>query len=114
MDGTRCRFGVLVLARAGAAFAPAPAVAGDGAISGTVTDATSLVLPGVSVAARGTLGGQILTAASDGAGQFAIGGLVAGAYEFTFTLPGFQTAVGGSGVRWGLGPPRPSTSKWRR
>ena len=66
------------------------------------TDTTGLVLPGVTVEARGAPGRPVLTAATDGAGQFTIGGLEAGVYELTFTLPGFQTVVRG-GVAVGAG-----------
>ena len=70
----------------------------DGAVSGTVTDTTGLVLPGVTVEARGAPGGPAPTAATDGAGAFTIAGLEAGAYELTFTLPGFQTVVRAAAV----------------
>ena len=63
-------------------------------IEGTVTDTTDLVLPGVTVEARSIEeGGPSETAVTDGAGAFAIGGLPAGVYDITFTLPGFQTDV---------------------
>ena len=79
----------LALAIAGALLAPGIAAAQDGEISGTVTDATGLVLPGVTVEARDAAGsGQV--AVSDGAGQFTLGGLAPGTYEVTFTLPGFN------------------------
>ena len=69
----------------------APVVAGaqDGAISGTVRDATGLVLPGVTVEARDAAGdGQITF--TDGTGRFTFSGLASGTYEVTFTLPGFN------------------------
>ena len=93
MEQARRAVAVIFLSLAGAALAPGAALAQDGAVSGTVTDTTGLVLPGVSVEARAAPGGPVLTAATDGAGQFAIGGLEAGAWELTFTLPGFQTVV---------------------
>ena len=93
MEQARRAFAVVLLSLAGAALAPGAALAQDGAVSGTVTDTTGLVLPGVTVEARGAPGGPVLTAATDGAGAFTIGGLEAGAYELTFTLPGFQTVV---------------------
>ena len=67
-------------------------------IQGTVTDATGLVLPGVTVEARGTeSGGPTEITFTDGAGAFAFDGLPPGTYDVTFTLPGFQR-----GVRRGL------------
>ncbi len=76
----------------GALAAPVPAAAQDAAVSGTVTDTTGLVLPGVTVEARDAAGDQAGTAVSDGAGVFTIA-LPAGAYTVTFTLSGFQDAV---------------------
>ena len=96
------RAAVFVLLMSGAFIAPPAALAQDGAVSGTVTDTTGLVLPGVTVEARGASGGPVLTAATDGAGAFTLGGLDAGVYELTFTLPGFQTVVRG-GVAVGAG-----------
>ena len=70
----------------------APGLAGaqePGTISGTVTDATGFVLPGVTVEARDAAGvGEL--AFTDGTGQFTISGLSPGTYEVTFTLPGFD------------------------
>ncbi len=76
------------------ALAPGAAVAQEAAISGTVTDATGLVLPGVTIEARSTAaGGQVMTAFTNGAGAFAVAGLQPGAYDVTFSLPGFTTVV---------------------
>ena len=74
----------------GAFAAPVPSVAQEpGTISGTVRDATGLVLPGVAVDARDAAGvGQL--AFTDGTGQFTLGGLAPGSYEVTFSLPGFS------------------------
>ena len=79
----------LALAIAGALLAPAAAGAQDGEISGTVTDATGLVLPGVTVEARDAAGAGQVTV-SDGSGGFAFGGLAPGTYEVTFALTGFN------------------------
>ena len=76
----------------GALAAPAPAAAQDAAVSGTVTDTTGFVLPGVTVEARDAAGDRVETAVSDGAGAFTLA-LPPGTYEVTFTLPGFQDAV---------------------
>ncbi len=93
MERERCRLCVFVLSLAAAAVLPVAAAAGDGTVSGAVTDTTGLALPGVTVEARGAAGGPVLTAATDGAGEFTIAGLEAGPYELAFTLPGFQTVV---------------------
>ena len=76
----------------GALAAPVPAAAQDAAVSGTVTDTTGFVLPGVTVDARDAAGDPAGTAVSDGTGIFTLA-LPPGAYTVTFTLPGFQDAV---------------------
>ena len=74
-------------------FAALPAAgAQDAAISGTITDTTGLVLPGVTVEVRDAAGDSAATVVTDGAGMFTIV-LTPGTYEVTFTLPGFQDAV---------------------
>ena len=71
---------------------PVPAVAQEAVLSGTVTDTTGLVLPGVTVEALDAAGDAAGFALTDGAGRFTIA-LPPGAYDVTFTLPGFQDAV---------------------
>ena len=72
---------------------PGTAAAQDAALSGTVTDSTGLILPGVTVEARGADGdGAVLTAVTDGGGAFTLA-VPPGAWDVTFTLPGFQDAV---------------------
>src|SRR5690606_6556620 len=61
-------------------------------ITGTVTDASGAVLPGVTVEATSpALIEKVRTAVTDGAGQYRITELRPGAYTVTFTLPGFST-----------------------
>ena len=77
-------------------LAPSVASAQDGAIAGTVTDTTSLVLPGVTVEVRSTVaGGLAQTVFTDGTGTFTLTALPPGTYDVTFTLPGFGTVVRG-------------------
>ena len=74
-----------------------------GTLSGTVTDTTGFVLPGVTVEARRIDGaGAVRTArtdatattvVTDAAGRFTIGALPPGAHDVTFTLSGFSTVV---------------------
>ncbi len=72
----------------------APTVTSAQAISGTVTDATGSVLPGVSVEARSpALIEQVRTAITDGAGKYQITELRPGGYSVTFTLTGFNAVV---------------------
>ena len=68
--------------------APGAAAAQDASVSGTVTDATGLPLPGVIVEARGPAGAAF--AVTDGTGRFTFGGLAPGTYEITFALSGFN------------------------
>ena len=63
----------------------------DGVLSGTVSDTTGLVLPGVTVEARAA-GDEIRTAVTDGAGTFTLAALAPGIYDVTFTLAGFGPA----------------------
>src|SRR2546426_1002414 len=82
--------GVLVIA----GLLLAPAVTSAQAISGTVTDATGSVLPGVTVEARSpVLIEQVRTVFTDGAGLYEIVGLRPGTYSVTFTLTGFNVVV---------------------
>ncbi len=70
----------------------APGIAGaqeEASITGTVTDATGLILPGVTVEARDAAG-TTQVSFTDGTGQYSFSGLAAGSYEVTFVLPGFS------------------------
>ena len=93
---------LLSLALAAAvAFAPGAAHGQDVSISGSVTDTTGGVLPGVTVEARDAAGGGDVTF-TDGTGQYSFSGLAPGIYEVTFALPGFnapaQVAVVAAGA----------------
>ena len=87
----------------GALAAPVPAAAQNAAVSGTVTDTTGFVLPGVTVEARDAAGDQAGTAVTDGIGAFTLD-LPPGTYAVRFTLPGFQDAVRDA-VEVGAGAP---------
>ena len=72
-------------------LAPAAAFA-QATISGTVTDASGAVLPGVTVEAGSpALIERVRSVVTDGNGQYRIVDLRPGAYTVTFTLPGFST-----------------------
>ena len=73
-----------------------------GAVGGTVTDTTGLVLPGVTVDVRSADSGDVRSTVTDGGGAYAFANLAPGTYGFTFTLPGFRTAVR-DGVALGAG-----------
>ena len=84
----RPAFFLLVLGFAAVVYAPGVANAQDATISGTVTDATGSILPGVTVEARDAAGSGQVTV-TDGTGQFTFSGLAPGMYDVTFTLSGF-------------------------
>src|SRR5262245_30965036 len=80
-----------------------PGLAAAQEISGTVTDTTGAVLPGVTVeAASPALIEKVRTVTTNDQGQYSIVGLQAGAYTVTFTLSGFSTVVR-EGVRLTVG-----------
>ncbi|MCY4431350.1 MAG: carboxypeptidase-like regulatory domain-containing protein, partial [Rhodospirillales bacterium] len=68
-------------------LAPGAAGAQDTGISGTVSDTTGGILPGVTVEVRDADGG-VQTAFTDGTGMFSVS-LQPGTYNVTITLPGF-------------------------
>ena len=71
---------------------PAVTYAQEAALSGTVTDATGAVLPGVSVeVASPALIEKVRSAVTDGTGQYRVEDLRPGLYTVTFTLQGFNS-----------------------
>ena len=71
---------------------PLSALAQDLAISGTVTDQTGGVLPGVTVEAAGPgPAGGSRVAVTDTEGRYVLDGLPAGGYSVSFSLSGFDT-----------------------
>ena len=86
-----------------AAWSPGAVYAQSGEIAGVVTDTTGFVLPGVTVEARAAEpDGPAAVTVTDGMGAFALSGLAPGAYDVTFTLPGFHQEVR-AGVAVGAG-----------
>src|SRR5438093_530897 len=86
----RVGVGVLVIA----SLLLAPIVTSAQSISGTVTDATGNILPGVTVEARSpALIEQVRTAVTNGSGQYQIIELRPGTYSVSFALTGFSTLV---------------------
>ena len=92
MRRTRSLLTVLLLV----VTAATPAAAQDAALSGTVTDTTGLVLPGVTVEARNATDGSVHTAVTDRGGTYSIAALRPGVYEVTFSLTGFGSAARGA------------------
>lgn len=60
-------------------------------ISGTITDATGAVLPGVTVTASNTNTGVVTTAVSNNAGVYNFPSLLPGVYKVVAEMRGFQT-----------------------
>ena len=82
---------VALIAASGAILLPLDAQSTAGRFSGTVTDPTGALTPGVEVAALNTETGQKLLVRSNAEGQFVLYPLPAGAYDVTFSKEGFTT-----------------------
>src|SRR5215475_7023312 len=65
----------------------------NGTISGSVADASSAVMPGVTVTATNTATGVVTTALSNDSGVYNFPSLLPGTYKITAELPGFRTAT---------------------
>src|SRR5919108_1716470 len=63
----------------------------NGTISGTVSDATGAVIPGVTVTATNNATGVVTTVISNDAGVYNFASLQPGTYNVSAMLPGFQT-----------------------
>src|SRR3989454_2966071 len=64
-----------------------------GTLTGTVSDATGAVVPGVSIEARNTQTGAVYQAGSSETGNYTLAQLPAGTYEVSAALPGFRKFV---------------------
>ncbi len=73
--------------------APVLAQAATGTISGTVTDETGAIMPGVSVTLKNVDTGANRNAVTDRSGDYFEPSLTLGAYEVRAELSGFQTGV---------------------
>src|SRR5580704_11449722 len=62
-------------------------------VSGTVTDPSGAVVPGVSVTIVGQGTGLKRSAPSDTAGEYRFGGLPTGTYSLRIEKPGFQSQI---------------------
>jgi hypothetical protein len=66
---------------------------GEGSLSGTVSDFSSALIPGVSVEAKNTITGSLTTAVTNETGAYIFPRLKSGTYRVSASLPGFQTEV---------------------
>jgi hypothetical protein len=88
----RCSAALKVLALAATvSLWPVMLHAQEVALSGTVTDATDAVLPGVTVTAVHTDTGNTFVGVSNASGSYLINALRAGSYTVTVDLPGFSS-----------------------
>src|SRR5262245_43060818 len=60
-------------------------------VSGTVSDGSGALIPGVTVKATGVDTGVVTTALTNEAGVYNFGNLTPGKYTISASLPGFQT-----------------------
>src|SRR2546425_9620530 len=65
----------------------------NGVISGTVSDETGAVLPGVSITVRNTETGVSQTLVSNDSGRYSASQLALGSYEVEADLTGFKAVV---------------------
>ena len=65
--------------------------AATGALTGTVTDSTGAVVPGVTVTATNADTGQSRTTSTGASGSYSIGLLQPGNYRVKFEVAGFKT-----------------------
>ena len=61
-----------------------------GTITGTVSDATGAVIPGVAIEAKNSQTGATYQAGSSETGNYTLAQLPAGTYELSANLPGFK------------------------
>jgi len=64
-----------------------------GTITGTVSDATGAVIPGVAIEAKNVQTGAVYQAGSSETGNYTLAQLPAGTYELSAALPGFKKFV---------------------
>src|SRR3989454_8918665 len=62
-------------------------------LSGTVTDATGAVIPGVTISIKNRATGVVRTVMADELGLYSAPNLQAGGYDVTASQPGFSTVV---------------------
>jgi carboxypeptidase family protein len=87
------RFAAVLITAVGICFGISRAVfgAGNGSITGTITDETGGVIPGATVSVTNTALGSMLTVTSDMQGLYSFPSLPVGHYYLTVELQGFKT-----------------------
>jgi len=84
----KCLFALLVLS-----FFSIPVFgqSANATVSGTVSDASNALVPGVTVTATNNATGIVTTVLSNDAGVYNFASLLPGTYKISAALPGFQT-----------------------
>jgi Carboxypeptidase regulatory-like domain len=91
-EGGMMRFVAVLLACVGLMLPVAMAqTGGEGAIQGTVKDASGAIIPGATVSARNVATGIVTARTASSDGLFNVGPLIPGKYEVTVTANGFAT-----------------------
>ena len=88
MSGMKCLFGLILILGLGSATARAQITA---EISGTISDTTGALLPGVEVNVTQTATGAVRNAVTNETGAFVFTNLALGPYDLDAVLSGFQT-----------------------
>ena len=94
----------LLFATAMLGYGQATSVNG-GSIQGTITDPSGAVVPGATVAIKGTDTGSLKTVTTDSSGYYSDGPLNPGSYTVTVTRSGFQTLSVTTVIRTGTATP---------
>jgi hypothetical protein len=94
------RFGGALLIAAALALGtlisvPADAQVVGATLSGTITDPSDAVIPGAQVSIKNVSTGVQSSSTTNASGLYSVPNLLAGAYELTFSAPGFKTEVQG-------------------
>jgi len=84
--------GIRLLALAILLALPLPALAQEAVITGTITDSTGAVLPGVTVTATNQATGNVFTGVTDTTGRYRLPARV-GTYRLSVELSGFTTVT---------------------
>ena len=72
-----------------------------GSIQGTITDPSGAAIPGAQISILDVETGSVKVVKTDGAGFYAVGPLIPGAYKVTVSMAGFETLAINTSIRIG-------------